>query len=434
MVEQVVLYFVGGLFVTIFHICCWYKLLGVDVNLKQSKFYVSLLVLCVFGTILAFTVPKYMKIIITIVLYLLMINFYLFEKDLKKSLCMVLISQIIVMISELILVITISLLFKSSIETFSMTMMGGLLINLFIAILSFMFLIPKSIKTIFNYLDSSMDFMKKKEVLTYCIMIIAVAIISTAESYMNFPTEVVLTTNTIMALIFIFMVVKFAKSEDKYNRVNSKYQTSITSLNEYGNILDKYRVVTHENKNQLLTIQKMTKDKNVIKYIDALLDEKIKDNEKVMNKTFKIPDGGFRSIIYAKVCKIDELKIKYKLNIANDVKTVDLINMNEYLVRDACTILGVYLDNAIEAVKELKKKNIFIEIYVMDNYLCFDITNNFEGVLDISKIVKPKYTTKGEGHGYGLALVNKISEENENIKNECEVVNNMITQRVKIKM
>lgn len=434
MLIKCLLYFAGGLFVTIFHLCCWYKLLGETFCIKRKKNCLFLIFISILGTILAFTVPQYLKIIITTLLYILAINFYLFERNLKKSLILVMVSQIIVMLSEFILVILISLVFKINIELFSFSAIGGFIINLFIAIISSLFLTLKQVKAIFNYLDSSITFIKKKEVLVYCIMIIAVAIISTAESYMKFPTEIVLTTNTIMAFVFIFIVVKFAISEDKYNRVNSKYQTSITSLNEYGDILDKYRLSTHENKNQLLTIQQMTKDKSVIKYIEALLGEKVKDNEKVMNKTFKIPDGGFRSIIYAKVCKFDELGINYKLNIANDVKTVDLINMNEFLVKDACTILGVYLDNAIEAVRYLDDKNIFIEIYVMDECLCFDITNNFEGFLSVSKLNSPKYTTKGEGHGYGLALVNKIKEENVNIEIECEIVNNMITQKLKIKM
>lgn len=433
MMEEVLLYALGGIFVNFFHLYCWCNLFNIKINCKKLKFCISLILLTIIGTLLAFTVPQYVRMIICMIV-LTVINYTMFVHNFRESIIGVLISQLVVMVSEFFLVIVISLLFNNGMEYFSSTLIGILLINVLTALLSFGFLFIKIPKRVFNYCINFTNLMKQREILIYFIMIITVAIVSTAETYMNWSVTIVLTTNTIMALIFIIMVVKFANAKDKYNRMNSKYQTSITSLNEYGEILDKYRVSTHENKNQLLTIQKMTKDKNVIKYIDSLIDEKIKDNEKVMNKTFKIPDGGFRSIIYAKLCKIDELKITYKLNIANDVKTVDLIKIDDLLVRDVCTILGVYLDNAIEAVRDLKKKNIFIEIYVMDGYLCFDITNNFEGVLDISKINKPKYTTKGEGHGYGLTLVDKIVGENENIENECEVVNNMITQRVKIKM
>ena len=154
-----------------------------------------------------------------------------------------------------------------------------------------------------------------------------------------------------------------------------------------------------------------------------------------MRKTFKIPEGGLRAIIYGKLCKMDELRIKYSLDIARDVRTVDLINMDEEIVLNICKILGVFLDNAIEAVKNLKEKQITIEIYLMDGKLCIDITNNFEGKLELDKLDKEKYTTKGKNHGYGLSLVKQIINDNSNIfENEKSISRNTFTQKLKIKM
>ena len=162
-------------------------------------------------------------------------------------------------------------------------------------------------------------------------------------------------------------------------------------------MIDKYRIYNHENKNELQTLRNLISKKNTkaLKYIDSILDNKIKDNEKIMHKTSKIPEGGLRATIYSKLCIMDELGIKYSLDIAKDIRTVDLINMKEDIVLNICKILGVFLDNAIEAVKDLKTKHIGIEIYLMDGDLCVDITNNYEGKLDIDKIGSSKYTTKG---------------------------------------
>ena len=280
---------------------------------------------------------------------------------------------------------------------------------------------------------------KSKEDIVYSLIIIFILVIATAESHMKLPLTLVLVTNVAMAIVFIGIVIMSTKIKENYNKINSKYETSISSLKEYEVMIDKFRVDTHENKNEILTIRNMIRDKNnkedIVKYIDKLVDNKIKDNDKIMKKTAKIPSGGLRATIYSKLCLMEKLKIKYTLNISRDIRTTDLIDLDEDIVLKICKILGVFLDNAIEAVKGLKKKEIAIEMYNIDNELCIDITNNFEGNLDLDKINNMKYTTKGEGHGYGLTLVNKLlEEESDKLENEKSVNRDTFTQTLKIKM
>lgn len=430
---DVLLYGIGGFILSFLHYYCWNMLSNANMEYKSIKLWSVILVMDMFINISTFYLIPFLKIVFSFI-FLILICYYFVNRNLKISICLVLFSQLILMLSELTFVIMDVVVVNYDMVALTSMPIGNVILNIYNLLFTTLFLKTNIPKKIFDKVVSLINYMKQKEVIIYSIMIIIVSIISTAESYMNLPLSVVLTTNTVMTLIFIFIILKFAVAEDKYARTNSKYQVSITSLREYQEILDKFRVSTHENKNQLLTIKTMVKDPKVISYIEAIIDEKTKDNEKIMNKAYKIPDDRFRSLIYQKLCKIDELKIKYKFTISNDVKTADLIDMDDYLVANACSILGVYLDNAIEAVKDLKKKNIFLEIYIMDGYLCFDITNNFEGILDIDKLFKPKYTTKGEKHGYGLSVVSKIVKENDNIDNECEINKDMITQRLKVKM
>ena len=70
----------------------------------------------------------------------------------------------------------------------------------------------------------------------------------------------------------------------------------------------------------------------------------------------------------------------------------------------------------------------------MDNELCIDITNNFKGSLDLDKINNKKYTTKGDGHGYGLTLVKQLLEESNKLENEKSINRDNFTQTLKIKM
>ena len=93
------------------------------------------------------------------------------------------------------------------------------------------------------------------------------------------------------------------------------------------------------------------------------------------------------------------------------------------------------MDNAIEAVKTLKKREINIELYVIDDELFIDITNNFKGDIDLTKIGRERNTSKGENHGYGLLLVNKIINENKKyIENEKSINGNYFTQSLRVKI
>lgn len=425
----------NNLFISFFTVFCWYKCINKAINLKKT----ILLTLCIslFTSVAHLSFSNAIRIISVFIFLILLCNFFV-THNYKKSAILVIISQFVAWLGEFLFVIIITFFNSNEIENVLKTPLVYFALTLYIC-LFFTLLINKRVpQKVFSFMDNNYLYSDNGDTLKYSFIIIAIIIISTIESYMNLPLTVVLITNVIMAIIFIGLVVMSSKIKANYNKINSKYETSISSLKEYEVMIDKFRVDTHENKNEFLTIRNMLKDKNsketVIKYVDKIIDNKIKDNDKIMKKTSKIPEGGLRATIYSKLCLMDKLKIKYKLNISREVRTTDLINLDEDLILKICKILGVFLDNAIEAVKKLKKKEISIEIYILDEKLCIDITNNFEGNLDLDKINNIKYTTKGEGHGYGLTLVKQLLDESNKLENEKSINRDTFTQTLKIKM
>ena len=96
-----------------------------------------------------------------------------------------------------------------------------------------------------------------------------------------------------------------------------------------------------------------------------------------------------------------------------------------------CRLIGIYLDNAIEASAETYKKLLAIEIYSIDNNLEFVFSNNYkEKNLDKKKLGKRGYTTKGKGHGRGLHLAKKILTKNKWIIAETKMYNKMYIQKI----
>jgi len=200
-------------------------------------------------------------------------------------------------------------------------------------------------------------------------------------------------------------------------------------------MMSKYRIENHKNKNLLLTIRAMivNKEKDIPKYIDSIVKDKYEDNEKLLLQMNVIPSGGLRATIYSEILKIKDNKINYYLNIDKRLKTIDLIEMDTDQTIDICKIIGVFIDNAIEEVKKLKTKNIEISLYLEDDKLNIKVSNNYKDKINIDKIFDAGYTTKGKGHGFGLALVKKITENNQKIVNRIEISKDVFSQIISIK-
>lgn len=424
-----------GILLACFHTYCWKSLLNRLEENKILNLIISVVLVAITLNLANYLLPQPFRLIIIFVLFTA-INYFFLSKDIRQAIILVVISQMILALSEFSFVIICSIIFGNEIYELLFEPVPSILLNIYTLLVSIFISKRKFIKKIFVlFYDNT----KNKENIVYPLIVIFTLVIATVESHMKLPLPIVLTTNVIMAVVFISIIIASTKIKDNYNKINSKYETSISSLKEYEVMIDKFRVDTHENKNEFLTIRNMIKDdidkETIIKYIDKLIDNKIKDNDKIMKKTAKIPAGGLRATIYSKLCLMDTLKIKYELNISRDVRTTDLIDLDEDLTLKICKILGVFLDNAIEAVKKLRKKEISVEIYNLDNKLCVDVTNNFKGNLDLEKISDVKYTTKGDGHGYGLTLVNKLlEEEHEKLENEKSINRDTFTQTLKIKM
>ena len=75
------------------------------------------------------------------------------------------------------------------------------------------------------------------------------------------------------------------------------------------------------------------------------------------------------------------------------------------------------MDNAIEASRISESKKIIIMVECENKNVDFKIYNSYAGNIDISKI-GTGYTTKGNGHGFGLKLVQDVVNSSSQLSTE----------------
>ncbi len=139
-----------------------------------------------------------------------------------------------------------------------------------------------------------------------------------------------------------------------------------------------------------------------------------KDINKVNNLGALNPDSinnpAIFTLIASKYNKALENGIEMNINVFLDLNS---LNMKIY---EFTRILGILLDNAIEASKECDEKIINLEIRNDQNRQILLIENTYLNKdIDTEKIYEKNYSTKTGNSGLGLWEVRKILKKNNNL-------------------
>jgi len=431
MIEKFVTIGIASSILMVSFIYIWNNIGNLKIEKINKKNLLMFVICCIAATINYVLVHDFVRPIIATLISILFCSF-LMKKVTNKSIVLALYSQLLIVISEFVYAIIIVIIFGANTENIVNSYYGSMITNIVITAIATYISRIKYHKIIYQKIIAITDRINKYYLFLLIMMLAFITSFLTAFYYYKINLLFLLIFNLFIIIIYFIFIYKYLKTNNNYVKVYDKYNTTLNSLKEYEDILSRYRVSNHENKNQLLTIRGMVKNKKVISYIDEIIENKLKDNEKLMFESLVIPEGGLRGLIYSKMLLMNEKGIHFDLCVDSILKTTDLTCISDDLMLNICNIVGVYLDNAIEAVENLKEKYIIIEIY-LDKTLNIAITNNYENDIDIDNIDNVGFSTKGNNHGYGLSLVKDILNNNKNITNYKQISDDEFTQEIRIK-
>ena len=135
------------------------------------------------------------------------------------------------------------------------------------------------------------------------------------------------------------------------------------------------------------------------------------------------------SLMAEKYHKAQELGIEFNIEVFTDLKN---LNINTY---EFTRILGIFLDNSIEACSNCSNK--FINVTIAKNarefYDYLVIENSCESeTIDINQIFEKNFSTKPNNTGLGLWKVNKIIAKHDNLELKTTANNNSFKHFLKI--
>ena len=424
---------ISSMIMNVFEILIYHSICKEKINFKSYKLYFIYILQTILIIANYMLTNSMIKVIITFLIMILTIKLLFKDKNTIECINIAFISEVIIIISEIIFATTVSIFNKIDNTNLVKYFEGEIITNFSISVLSFFIAKFSFVNKIFQKLNKLTDNLSKYIIIVGLGFIVFICSLLYNLSYYNYSQTISLIVNTFIITAYFVIVILIIYKDNKYNKIYRKYSTSIDELEEYESIINEYRVINHENKNQLNTIKGMTSNKKIHEFIDRILKIKNEKSESALKKALLIPTGGLRGLLYSKLILMKNYNINYNVQVDKKVSNRIISNISTKDMMDLCQIIGVFLDNAIDEVKNLDKKIIYISIYMIDG-LNVEIMNNVANSFDLSKIDKLGFSTKGKGHGYGLTLVNNILKNNHNLKNERYINSYIFKQIIKLKI
>ena len=283
-----------------------------------------------------------------------------------------------------------------------------------------------------NGIRKIVNLLKKKVIIhLFLIIVLVMGILTKRNIYSNNNTDYIL--NLILIMVFVYLIHLLYKDKLNIKLLSEEHEILYNYIIKYENELNEKNKIIHEFKNQLITINGFL-DTNLQKtksYLKEIIND-VKDKDSIFLKELnKIPKGGLKGLFYYKLLNVNN---NLKLNFIIDKKINLLDDINISLYKNVIKILGVYLDNAIEASILSEEKIIEIEIYEENKELNFIISNTFSEKVNTSQIGNYRYSNKGKNRGYGLLLVKDILNNNKNIYSNYKIINNYYIVTLKLKI
>lgn len=366
------------------------------VNRRHKNIMIDVLILLGF-ILLNILVFKYttgtIKTIITCLLYSSLF-FSIFKIKLSKSVFTSIVYVILLVIPDLLILSTAIYILGISKEYYYSVIASGLIGNLSVLLIMILltYIIRKPLRKLMKYKLS-----ENKKI----VVISVLAIIFTAIFFYKFATGYKMNQDVIIYLIamFAFIVILFTLFRQRMDneKVSKKYDELLDVMKNYESDIEEQRTLRHETKNEFATIKCKLQDKEdnktIIEYIDSVIGEKGKASSTKYSKFKYLPSNGLKGFFYYKFIEAEKKGINVSINISKQIENSFLKDIDTKDFKDLARIVGVYLDNAIEASSTSEDKKLGIEMYLIKEKIELIITNTFNNEINLDKIGKESFST-----------------------------------------
>lgn len=415
---------------TLFFTCMSYSKISSENKMKFN--FKTVIVLVIFGILITINTKFNSGYSRALIGYLItVINCYIvFNDDFNLTIIKGTFCYLLVSISELILYVFLIATKMFNLEIIDKNLFVKFLFSIVTVAIPYGLLSIEKINKVVKRLINNLN----RPIITSIVFILCLLSVATIsyKAINNLSTKKYI-DSIFLLLFFLFLIYLIVYNKYRVVKEVKKTEELLDMMTIYEKRIDEDRIIRHEMLNNLLAL-KSFKDKNSEEF-DKTLDDFIMtcSNKSVgVKNIYKLPPG-LKGIVYYKMNIASDKKINYNINISKQVNIkLEKENYKEYV--SLCKILGIIIDNAIEASEKTKDKLLIIDAYNDKDGIVIEVTNSCkEKDMDISSLYKKGYSSKGNNRGFGLHIARMLLKNSKHLNMEQECVNNLFITKIIIK-
>lgn len=288
-----------------------------------------------------------------------------------------------------------------------------------------------------QYTDYSFLFKISAAIISCATVIILYLNIFVPTTYDEFQlVKINLIIQVSYLLTFITLFILLIKSLNEKNKLEySKMQQSlhneyVASLEAINDDMQKFR---HDYLNILITMRGYITERDIDE-LEAYFNEKIVKAElDTLAKSLIMKNISNLKIVEIKGLLLTKLFAAVEKNISVQIEIPEVVDSAPIDVIDFSRILGIFIDNAIEASESANPSTINIAIlHTPPNSILFVVQNSFSGEIDINKLYQSNFSTKNRDRGLGLKNALEISNGYSNVLVNTRIENERFIQEVEL--
>ncbi|UPQ86121.1 GHKL domain-containing protein [Ignavigranum ruoffiae] len=232
-----------------------------------------------------------------------------------------------------------------------------------------------------------------------------------------------------VVILFVYMRVNRQHQKIKEKQIEFQALQNYTqSLEQSYNTLRKFR---HDYKNLLISLDSLL-DEGDLAAIQKFIkqDMQVEANKLLATRNnlddlSKLNISPLKGLILAKLWQVNPQKIEVKLEINQPVEQLKMEPI------DCVKVVGILLDNAIEAVQEVGSGQIRLTCFQLQHSVHLIIDNTYVGeMIPTNQLFQPGFSTKGQQRGLGLANVREIIAQYPDVSIETQIKGQIFSQHL----